>query len=278
MRQFRFGVNLLGIQGDFFEQVRTADDAGVDVLMVPDHLRLIAPFPALAAAGQVSSRMRLGHFVLNAGFYNHALLARDCATTDTLTGGRLEIGLGAGYVADEFAAAGLPFPSAGKRVARLVETVEYLRTTLSDEAYSPAPLQSPPPIMVAGVGDKVLTLAAHQADIVALSAVPDEEFLAERIDFVRAAAGDRFDQLELNLIIFELAADREPDLAGLRQMRPGATDEELRNSMNALCGSFDEIVAKVTRLREEFGVTYFTVIAPGPETFADLARLIAAVR
>ncbi|GAB18703.1 hypothetical protein GOEFS_062_00120 [Gordonia effusa NBRC 100432] len=278
MRPFRFGVNLLGIQGDFFEQVRTADDVGGDVLMVPDHLGLIAPFPALAAAGQVSSRMRLGHFVLNAGFYNNALLARDCATTDNLTGGRLEIGLGAGYVADEFTTAGLPFPSAGKRVARLVETVEYLRTTLSDEAYSPAPTQSPPPIMVAGVGDKVLTLAAQQADIVALSAVPDEEFLAERIDFIRAAAGDRFDQLELNLIIFELAADREPDLAGLRQMRPDATDEELRNSMNALCGSFDEIVAKVVRLREKFGVSYFTVIAPGPETFADLARLIDAVR
>ncbi|MDF0531591.1 TIGR03621 family F420-dependent LLM class oxidoreductase [Tsukamurella sp. 8F] len=278
MRDFRFGVNLLGTGYDFLERVRAADAAGVDVLMVPDHLGIIAPFPALTAAGQVTSRMRLGNFVLNAGFYSPALLARDCATTDRLTGGRLEIGLGAGYVADEFEAAGLEFPSAGKRVRHLAATVEYLRTSLADEAYSPAPIQSPPPIMVAGVGDKVLTLAAEHADIVALASVPDEDTLADRVAFLRSAAGDRFDELELNLIVFAFAVDRDPDFEGLRRFQPDATDEQLRASMNTLCGTFDEVVAKVKRLRADHGVSYFTVIEPDAAALEDLSRVIAAVR
>ncbi|GGF99599.1 LLM class F420-dependent oxidoreductase [Rhodococcoides trifolii] len=267
MRDFRFGVNLLGVEGDFRDQVRAVEASGADVLLVPDHLGLIAPFPALVAAGQVAQRIQLGTFVLNAGFYSPALLERDAGTTNRLTGGRLELGLGAGYVADEFEAAGIAFPSAGKRVAHLTDVVQHVKTNAPDL-----------PIMVAGVGNKVLTLAAQHADIVAFSNIPNIDTLAERVEFVKEAAGERIDDLELNLIIFELAIDREPNLSTLRQMQPDATDEQLMESMNMISGPLDDVVATLTMLRERFGVTYFTVIEPDETALADLARLITALR
>ncbi|MGU3435015.1 TIGR03621 family F420-dependent LLM class oxidoreductase [Actinomycetes bacterium M1A6_2h] len=267
MRNFRFGVNLLGVEGDFLEQVRAVDASGADVVLVPDHLGLIAPFPALVAAAQVSERLQLGTFVLNAGFYSPALLARDATSTDRLTGGRLELGLGAGYVADEFEAAGIHFPSARARVEHLTKVVHHVKEAAPDM-----------PLMVAGVGNKVLTLAAQHADIVALSHIPNQDTLADRVDFVKTAAGERFDDLELNLIVFELAIDREPNLSELRQMQPDATDEQLMQSMNMLAGSLDEVVAKLTMLRQRFSVTYFTFIEPGDAGLADLERLIAALR
>ncbi|WHU46303.1 TIGR03621 family F420-dependent LLM class oxidoreductase [Gordonia sp. L191] len=278
MRPFRFGVNLFGIDGDFTEQVRAVEATGADVLMVPDHLGFTAPFPALVAAGAVAQRMRLGHFVLNTGFYSPALLARDVAATDQFTGGRLEIGLGAGYAENEFVDAGIPFLPAGRRVDHLARTVRHLRETLSDPQYRPAPVQSPPPIMVAGVGDRVLTLAAQHADIIALSAIPDRATLADRVGFIKSVAGQRFAELELNLIIFGLAIDREPQLDGLRSLHPGAGDDELLASMNGLFGTLDEVTAQIRDLRESFGVSYFTIINPDGPTRADLAQLIAAVR
>jgi probable F420-dependent oxidoreductase len=195
-----------------------------------------------------------------------------------LTGGRLEIGLGAGYVAEEYAAAGIEFRSAGARVARLADTVHYLRSSFSGRTDAPTPQPVMPPIMIAGVGDKILTLAAQHADVVALSKIPDLNTLRDRIQFIKKAAGQRFSELEFNLIIFELAIDREPNFDELRQFHPNATDQQLKDSMNALCGSFNEVVAKVAMLREQFGVTYFTIVDPSGAGFADLSRLTSAVR
>lgn len=112
-RPFRFAVNMLTFDSgqDFRARCRLAEQRGYDTILVPDHLGMPAPFSALVAAAQVTERPRLGTFVLNAGFWNPALLAREAATCDQLTGGRLELGLGAGYVKAEHDAAGLPFAS-----------------------------------------------------------------------------------------------------------------------------------------------------------------------
>lgn len=109
-RPFRFGVNLLAPApvDEWRAKCRRAEELGYDVILVPDHLGMPAPFPSLVAAAEVTERPRLGTFVLNAGFWNPTLLAREVATTDTLTGGRLELGLGTGYIRAEHDTAGLP--------------------------------------------------------------------------------------------------------------------------------------------------------------------------
>lgn len=110
-RPFRFGVSLIdpAPAGEWRAKCRRAEEIGYDVILVPDHLGMPAPFPALVAAGAATERPRLGTFVLNAGFWNPALLAREVATTHALTDGRLELGLGTGYVQAEHDRAGLPF-------------------------------------------------------------------------------------------------------------------------------------------------------------------------
>jgi probable F420-dependent oxidoreductase len=111
-RPFRFGVTLLstGSRSEWQAKARQVQELGYDVLQVPDHLGMPAPFPALVSAAEMTSTLRLGTFVLNTGFYHPAVLARDVAETDQLTDGRLELGLGTGYAEAEFEAAGLPFP------------------------------------------------------------------------------------------------------------------------------------------------------------------------
>ena len=117
-------------------------------MQVPDHLGAPAPFPALVSAAEVTT-IRLGTFVLNAGFYKPALLARDVAAVDMLSDGRFELGLGTGYVREEFEAAELPFPSAGRRVDYLEHMTAYMQEHVTKV-----------PILIAGAGDRVLTIAA----------------------------------------------------------------------------------------------------------------------
>lgn len=138
-RPFRFGVNLMtsAPAEEWRAKCRRAEELGYDVILVPDHLGMPAPFPALVAAAEATERPRLGTFVLNAGLWNPALLAREVATTDALTGGRLELGLGAGYVQAEHDSAGLPFGTPGERVDHLRRTVEELDRLLGSESYEP---------------------------------------------------------------------------------------------------------------------------------------------
>src|SRR4051794_23907837 len=160
-RSFRFGVNLLtsAPADEWRAKCRRAEELGYDVILVPDHLGMVAPFPALVAAAEATERPRLGTFVLNAGFWNPALLAREVATTDALTGGRLELGLGAGYVQAEHDSAGLPYGSPGERVDHLRRTVDEVERLLGSPDHQPQPVQKPRvPLMIGGNGDRVLRL------------------------------------------------------------------------------------------------------------------------
>ncbi|CAN5779903.1 LLM class F420-dependent oxidoreductase [soil metagenome] len=251
---FHFGVGIRAVKSraDLQETAQRFEDFGFDVLNIPDHIGAPAPFPILAAAAQVTSKIRLGTYVLNAGFYKPALLARDAVEVDLISDGRLDLGLGAGYVQAEFEAAELPFPSAGDRVAHLEHITRYL-----SERHSSIPL------LIAGTGDRVMTLAARYARIIGLTgsgkAVDDP--LAERIAFVRAAAGDRFDALELNISINASPADSSgmPDLRVTRRFSPGLSDEQLLALPSVLSGTPVDIAAKLRGLRDTYGLTYFTV-------------------
>ncbi|WP_236737523.1 TIGR03621 family F420-dependent LLM class oxidoreductase [Mycobacteroides franklinii] len=277
---FRFGTNLIS-HGDpvqIRDQVRRAEDCGVDVVVVPDHLGVGAPFPVMLAAASVSTNIRVGSFVLTTGFYSPRLLARDIATCDRLTDGRIEIGLGAGYVQQEYEAAGVPFLSPAGRVRQLADAVDALRGLLSSSDHWPRPVQSPVPIMIAGKGDKILKLAAQQADIVAISDARTRAELAERAAYVRNAAAQHADTPELNLGIFDVAIDRAPDLGLMRVYRPGDSDEELRASPTLLHGSRGELVEQIISLREELGISYLTYMGADPRGLKDFHALIAALK
>jgi probable F420-dependent oxidoreductase len=272
-KDFRFGVGLWPkkTRAAWQDTARRAEDLGFDVLHVPDHLGAPAPFPALASAADVTSAsVKVGTFVLNAGFYKPALLARDVGGLDMLTDGRFELGLGAGYVREEFEAAELPFPSARTRVEYLGHVTTYLREHVSNV-----------PILIAGSGDRLLTLAAEQADIIGVAGGrPDStaaDPLAERVDFVRRAAADRFDELELNLAITAVPHDNSgvPDLSLTRRYAPTLSEEELLALPGVLSGSPGEIADRLRHHRDTYGLTYFTVQEHHAEGFS---KVIAELR
>ena len=164
-RPFRFGVSLftVGSRSSWQDRVRKAESLGYDVLQVPDHLGMAAPFPALVAAADVTS-MRLGTYVLNAGVLSPAYLARDVADVYRLTDGRLELGLGAGYVPGEFEAVGAPFGTGGERLRELEKTLTATRALLAAEADKPLP-----PVMLSGSGERMIRLGGREADIFSFS-------------------------------------------------------------------------------------------------------------
>jgi len=269
---FRFGVGLHSATSQVTVQnaARQAEELGFDILHVPDHLGAPAPFPVLTVAAAATSALRLGTFVLNAGFYKPALLARDVAALRDLSGGRLELGLGAGYVRREFEAAELPFPTARQRVEYLQHMTEYLRTNVPDV-----------PLLIAGNGDRLLTVAAQHADIIGLTggdraAQGDDDPLAERIAFVRQAAGDRFAQLELNVAITAMPVDDsgQPDLTIPRQFLPALSDDQLLRHPGVLSGSAQDMADRLRHYRDDYGIGYIIVQAPHAEAFGKVIALL----
>lgn len=255
-REFRFGIGLRSIRSAerLRDKVRRFEDLGYDVVHFPDHLGAPAPFPAMVAAANAARTIRVGTYVLNAAFYSPALLARDAVDVDVLSDGRLELGLGTGYVREEFDAAGIPYPGAGERVNHLRRTVEYIN------GVRPAV-----PLLIAGNGDRVLTLAAQHADIIGFSGGSAGsgagDPLADRVALVKAAAAERFDRLELNLAITAVPTDSSgiPDLTLTRAYEPDKSDDELLAMPSVLSGSPRHIADVLIERREQYGVSYFTV-------------------
>jgi probable F420-dependent oxidoreductase len=301
MRPFRFlgliGGDLPG-PGELAQAARRAESTGYSVLVLPDHLlRQHAPVPLLATVAAVTSRVRVGTFVFNAGLRHPAVLAQDLASLDVLSGGRLEIGIGAGWNHPEYASVGLPFPPVGVRVAQLAEAVAVLKGCFGDGPFSfagehftitdydaaPKPVQRPhPPLFIGGGGRRLLELAGRQADIIGLSARllsgpgrprPDPRSLTaaateEKIRWVRQAAGARFDQLELNtyptggpVVVTDrarpAAQERADRLAELTGI--ALTAEEILDSPHSFIGSIDGLTQKFIELRERFGISSIMV-------------------
>ncbi|MGW4771814.1 LLM class F420-dependent oxidoreductase [Nocardia sp. NPDC004278] len=288
--EFRFGVCMAfpGSRSKWVDKARRAEALGYDVLTVPDHLGIPAPFPALSLAAEATERITLGTFVLNTPFYNPTLLARDVATLDQFSGGRLEIGLGAGYVKEEFDAAGIPMPGPGARVEHLEQTVLTMRKLYADPAYQPAPTRPEgPPVMIAGSGNRLLRIAAQHADVIALpgastpktGGLPNlmsADKLAERADYVRGLLGDRRDQVELNLLVWAVAGPAERNTLGdrVRQWQPGFTDDRIDAAAGVMVGTPQQIADSVRECRDRYGVTYFTMMEPAMDAFAPVIELL----
>ncbi|MEV7092768.1 LLM class F420-dependent oxidoreductase [Amycolatopsis sp. NPDC051045] len=282
---FRFGVNMVvpDSRAAWVEKCRKAEDLGYDVLSAADHLGMAPPFPALVLAGEVTSRVKLNTFVLNTPFYNPVLLARDVTGTDQFTDGRLELGLGAGYVKEEFEAAGMPFPSARERVDHLERTITELKRLYADPEHKPAPVRpAGPPLLLAGRGDRILTLAAEHADIIGFtgtSKTPDgaapapasAEEIEERIEFVRAKLGGR--EVEFNLLchFVSITDDRTGALDELAKLTHGVLSvDQLAEVPTALIGSPAEVAEQLHAHRERFGLNYYTVLEHNMEQFAPV--------
>lgn len=282
---FRFGVSLLASApaDEWRGKCRRAEELGYDVILVPDHLGMVAPFPALVAAAGATERTRLGTFVLNAGFWNPALLAREVATTDALTGGRLELGLGTGYVQAEHDTAGLPYGSPGERVDHLRRTVEELGRLLSD--------QPRVPLLIGANGDRMLRLTAEHADIAAFTGarpVPGSatgtlepltpEELDERVAAYHRLAAGRPEPAELNLLLQMVAVTDDP-AAALRPLlsrQPQLTVDQALELPLVLAGSLEQITERVRAIRERYGFTYFTVLEPYMEPFGQVIEALRA--
>ncbi|WP_024805070.1 TIGR03621 family F420-dependent LLM class oxidoreductase [Nocardia sp. BMG51109] len=282
---FRFGVNLLAAESraEWIEKCRRAEELGYDVISVPDHLGLMAPLPGMLLAAEATERVRINTFVLNAPFYNPVLLARDLATVDLLSGGRVEVGLGAGYVAAEFEAAGIPFPRAGQRVDAVAETAATLRRLYADPEYRPRPAQAGgPPLLIAGWGDRLLRVAAEHADVVAFTGgtaadsghvtAGSAETVAQRVEYVRGLLGDRADRVEFNLLLQAVApADERAELLErvAAHLPPGGADA-LDDIPIVLIGSPDEMADRLRERRKRYGFNYITVLEPEMEKFAPV--------
>ncbi|MFI6865712.1 TIGR03621 family F420-dependent LLM class oxidoreductase [Nocardia sp. NPDC050406] len=284
-KPFRFGVNLTapGSRSEWVAKCRRAEELGYDVVAVPDHLGLPAPFPALMLAAEVTERVRLTTFVLNTPFYNPVLLARDVAGLDAFTDGRFELGLGTGYVGAEFEAAGMPFPSAGQRVDHLEETIGTLRKLYADPDYQPRPTQpTGPPLMVAGWGDRVLRLAAEQAEIIAFVGgtvgngnpmLADAAAVAKKIDYVRTLLSGR--DAEFNLLIQQIAAPAERETLALAMAPALPVDTPLEDIPTLLVGAPTEIADTLRERRARYGFSYITVLEPNLEKFAPIIELLS---
>lgn len=286
MAEIRVGVNMTapGSRAEWVDKCRKAEDLGFDVIGVADHLGMPAPFPALVLAGEVTERVRLNTFVLNVPFYNPTLLAREVAATDQFVDGRLELGLGAGYVKAEFDDAGLPFPSARERIDQLESTIIELRRRYADTEYQPRPAQQGgPPLLVGGWGRRTLRVAAKYADVIAFTgAGPDREGrfaglagveeLKERVEFVRAELGERGDQVEFNVLVqrVDVTDDRLGMLEKLQPYGPSLTPEQLGELPTLLVGTAEHIAERLRRNEERFGLNYVTVLEPSMDAFASV--------
>ncbi|MFD3618132.1 LLM class F420-dependent oxidoreductase [Streptomyces sp. NPDC058676] len=298
-RPFRFGASMIvpAPAEEWRAKCRRAEELGYDVILVPDHLGMVAPFPALVAAAEATERPRLGTFVLNAGFWNPALLAREVATTDALTGGRLELGLGTGYVQAEHDTAGLPYGSPGERVDHLQRTIKELERLLGSPELPharlrssggtpvPQPAQDRVPLMVGGNGDRMLRLAAEHADIAAFTGarpVPGNqagkllpitpEELDERVARYQDLTKGRAEPAERNLLVQLVAITGDPE-AAVRPLVERVPDLTVARALElplVLAGTLEEITAKVLAQRERYGFSYLTVLEPCMEAFAPV--------
>jgi probable F420-dependent oxidoreductase len=255
--RFSLGIHAAESLTALQDKVKRYEDTGFDALHLPDHLGAPAPFPVLTAIASATSRVRLGTYVLNAGFYKPALLARDAGEVDQLSGGRLDLGLGAGYVREEFEAAELPYPTARQRVDHLEHVTTYMKKHLPTV-----------PILIAGNGNRLLTIAAQHADIIGLTGA---DSLADRVEFVRNAAGDRFADLELNLAITAVPSgnSEQPDLALTRRFVQ-LSDEELMALPSVLSGSPRGIADTLLGYHEKYGLTSFTFQENHVDTIAKV--------
>ncbi|HWW53351.1 MAG TPA: TIGR03621 family F420-dependent LLM class oxidoreductase [Acidimicrobiales bacterium] len=304
MRPFRFALQT-SVAPDvaaWRERARLAEALGYSCLFIPDHLdNQFGPLVALTVAAEATTTLRVGSLVLDNDYRHPVVVAKEIATLDLISEGRVEFGIGAGWMRTDYDAAGIPYDPPGVRIDRLEEALAILKAlwgegratfagrhyTVTDAECLPLPLTRPhPPILIGGGGKRVLSMAARQADIVGInpdlragrinadvvaSAAPER--WDERIEWVRAAAGDRFDQLDLQILTFVvmIVDDRA---AAAEQVAPlfGVDPATALDMPIALVGTIEQICDTLVERRERWGFNYVVVHEAELETFAPVVE------
>lgn len=307
MHPFRFGIQCRGPadRDGWPALARKAEDLGWSTLTVADHLDGgLAPVPALVVAAQATTSLRVGTMVLANDYRHPVVVAKEAATLDILTGGRFDLGIGTGWMTSEYVATGIPLDSPGVRVDRLTEAVAVLKGLWADgphhavgEHYSihaldgrPEPLtKGGPPVLIGGGGRRVLELAGRAADVVGINVnlkagVIDERAFPDgtpsatdrKIGWVRAAAGERADALELHVRV-HLAMVTDDRDAVIDELAPafGLTPQDARSTPHALVGSVAEICDQLVERRERWGISYIGLSADQLDDFAPVISRLA---
>jgi probable F420-dependent oxidoreductase len=306
-RPIRFGTGggRLADRDRLVAAARRAEDVGYSTFSMADHFGLpFAPLIALQAVADATTTLRITQTVLAHDFRQPAVLAKELATLDVFSGGRVEVGLGAGWMRSEYEQAGIRFDSAGIRIARLEEFITVLKGLFADEPFSfsgahyrisdldgtPKPIQRPhPPILVGGGGRKLLAVAAGQADIIQVmprirgpgQPINAGEFTAAtykgKIDHIEAVAGDRFPEIELGTQLLLATVTDDPDGAVAEfAAGHGIRGDDLRDSPLVAVGSLNQVCDKLLAVRDDYGISYFACpVGARPSSLAPIIDKVA---
>ena len=317
VRPFRFAVYSYTATSaaDWRQQARRAEELGYSTFFTADHhigpgpaltaantsIQDLAVVPAIMAAADVTSTINVGCRVFGTDYRHPVVLAKELASLDVLSDGRLEIGLGCGWMADEYQAMGIPFDRPGVRIDRMEETLAVIRAYLGDGEVDvdgthfqvtgfegvPKPVRpGGPPIMIGGGAPRVLGLAGREADIVSVNldnrtgrlgpegaTSGSGEHTAQKIDWIKAGAGDRFDQIELEIgAYFTMVTDNRHGAFEGFAGRFGTDPAVFADHAHTLIGSVDTICEQLQARRELYGFSYITVSGRVAEDFAPVVE------
>jgi probable F420-dependent oxidoreductase len=301
MHPFRFGAMAGPAVGrrQWLADVGRAEEFGYSTLFISDHFSdRWAPLPALVAAAEASS-MRVGTLVLANDFRHPAVLAKEAATVDLLTDGRLELGLGTGWENGDYERSGIERDPPGVQVDRFEEAVAVLKglwgpgeLVFDGDHYQvdldglPKPARDEPTLIIGGGAKRMLGIAGREADIVGLSAAELRtrsdlgdritragDLIDRKLEWIRDGAGERFAELELNILLFgvEVSADRPRAAARLAEKWSG-TPEGILASPHFLVGTHEEIRADLVDRRGRWGISYPVVPARAWEAMAPVVQ------
>ena len=312
MAKLRFGIVRESVRDgrEWLDFARRAEDGGIGTLLLRDHFsaaafgQQLAPFSGLAAAAAVTTRLRVGTLVLSNDFRHPAIVAHEAASLHLISGGRFELGIGAGWFKPEYDAAGIEFGTAGQRIMRLEESLTIIKGLLAgapvrhegafyridgldlDVLPAPRPTGSPPLLVGAG-GPRMLRLAARHADIVGVLPAPirdstDSDDPADRlpaafgakIGVLREAAGDRFGNLEISAFgTFIVTASRRAATVDLITRRgwTGIDAETVWQMPTLFIGSPDQIRSDLRQRQEQFGLSYLVADETALPALAEIA-------
>jgi probable F420-dependent oxidoreductase len=295
-----------GTRAEWVELARRVESAGYSTLGMPDHFDdQFAPVPALQCAADATTSLRLGALVYDNDYKHPVVLAKELATMDVLSNGRVQVGIGAGWTATDYARSGIPYDPPGVRVSRLIESVEIIRSAFGDGPFSftgehytiadydglPKPIQSPPPVLIGGGGPRMLRFAAQEADIVGINptltsgkidastfATMTAEAVDDKVRGVRetALAAERLEAIEMNIRTFMVFVTDDVDQA-LRTLAEftGAPTEVIAASPFVLVGPPSKLVDDLTQRRQQWGFSYVIVGQDDIETFAPVVAQLS---
>jgi len=306
MPTFRFGVQLSNAASGaaWRDTARKIEALGYSTLFIPDHFEdQFGPLVALTVAAEATTTLRVGSLVFGNDYRHPMVLAKEIATLDLVSEGRVEFGLGAGWMTSDYEQSGMALDPPGDRISRMAESLAVMKSlwstgkaTFEGEYYqiagaigAPTPHQRPhPPVIIGGGGRRVLGIAAREADIVGVNPslaagyvgrevleTTSAEYYHRRLEWIREAAGSRFDQLELQCLTFlvQIVPDRDEAIARLAGAM-SVPAEQIDGSPIAMIGTTDQIIESLRRRREEFGLSYIVVHEAEMEA---LAPVVAAL-